>query len=61
MRARLPQGVHVPHPRIAATTGRLVEVHIEGGELPMTVDGVVVGSVSDLTVTVIPGALRLAI
>jgi hypothetical protein len=61
MRARLPQGVHIPHPRIAVTTGRLVEVHVEGGELPMTIDGVARGSVSDLTVEVVPGALRLAL
>ncbi len=34
MRARLPQGVHVPHPRIATTTGRLVEVHIDARRPP---------------------------
>jgi diacylglycerol kinase family enzyme len=61
MRSRLPQGVHLPHPRIATTTGRDVEVHVEGGRLPLTIDGVAREPVSDLTVTVIPGALRLAL
>ena len=61
MRARLPQGVHLPHPRITTATGREVEIHVEGGRLPLTIDGVAHGSVSELTVTVIPGALRLVL
>jgi hypothetical protein len=38
-----------------------VEIHVDGGRLPMTVDGVARPPVSDLTVTVIPGALRLVL
>jgi hypothetical protein len=59
MRARLPQGVHLPHPRITTATGRRVEIHVQGGRLPLTIDGVAHASVADLTVTLIPGALRL--
>ena len=59
MRARLPQGVHLPHPRITTTTGRQVEIHVEDGRLPLTIDGVAHEPVADLTVTLIPGALRL--
>lgn len=61
MRARLPQGVHVPHPRITTSSGGEVEVHVEGGRLPLTIDGVGHAPVSDLAVSVIPGALRLAL
>lgn len=61
MRARLPQGVHLPHPRITTATGREVEIHVEDGRLPLTIDGVARDSVSHLTVAVIPGALRLVL
>jgi hypothetical protein len=59
MRARLPQGVHLPHPRITTATGRTVEIHVRDGQLPLTIDGVDHGFVRDLAVGVIPGALRL--
>jgi diacylglycerol kinase family enzyme len=61
MRSRLPQGVHVPHPRITTASGREVEIHVEGRPVPLTIDGVDRGSVSDLTVGVIPAALRLVL
>jgi diacylglycerol kinase family enzyme len=61
MRARLPQGVHLPHPRITTATGREVEIHVESGRLPLTVDGIARGDVADLSVKVIPGALRLVL
>jgi hypothetical protein len=38
-----------------------VEVHVDGRRLPLTIDGVAEEAVSDLTVTVIPGALRLVL
>jgi hypothetical protein len=59
MRARLPQGVHLPHPRITTATGRDVEIHVRDRRLPLRIDGVAHGSYRDLTVSVIPGALRL--
>jgi hypothetical protein len=61
MRARLPQGAHLPHPRITTASGRDVEIHVEGGRMPLTIDGVDRGPVSDLTVGVIPTALRLVL
>lgn len=59
MRERLPQGVHLPHPRITTTIGRQVEIHVRDGRLPLTIDGLAHDPVADLTVTLIPGALRL--
>jgi hypothetical protein len=59
MRARAPRGAHVPHPRITTTTGRAVEVHVEGGRLPLEIDGIAREPVSDLTARVLPGVLRL--
>jgi hypothetical protein len=59
MRARLPQGVHLPHPRITTTTGRQVEVHVRDGRMPLTVDGVAHEPVADLAVALMPAALRL--
>ncbi|MGZ4736363.1 MAG: diacylglycerol/lipid kinase family protein [Acidimicrobiia bacterium] len=61
MRTRLPQGVHVPHPRITTATGSEVEIHVEGPPMPLTIDGVTRAPVSDLTARVVPGALRLAL
>jgi diacylglycerol kinase family enzyme len=57
----LPQGTHLPHPRITTGTGREVEIHVEGGRMPLTVDGVARGSVSEVTAAVIPAALRLVL
>jgi diacylglycerol kinase family enzyme len=61
MRNRLPQGVHLPHPRIFTTTGREVEILVERGRLPLTIDGVGHDSVSEMTVGVIPAALRIVL
>jgi diacylglycerol kinase family enzyme len=61
MRARLPQGVHLPHPRISTATGRRVEVRAEAGSLPVIIDGVGRDPVTELTATVLPAALRLAL
>jgi hypothetical protein len=59
MRVRLPQGAHLPHPRIRTATGRRIEVVARHGTLPLTVDGVARGRASRLTVEVVPAALRL--
>jgi hypothetical protein len=61
MRVRLPQGVHLPHPRITTAVGRRVEVEIERGALPLTLDGVPHGPVGRLTVALVPGALRVLV
>jgi hypothetical protein len=60
MRERLPSGTHVPHPHITTASGREVAVRVEGEGFPIRVDGVHANQpVSDLTVTVVPAALRL--
>jgi hypothetical protein len=61
MRARLPQGVHLPHPRITTAVGRRVAVELERGTLPLTVDGVAHGPVARLTVDLLPGAIRVLV
>jgi diacylglycerol kinase family enzyme len=60
MRARLPTGAHLPHPRIATATGGAVTVHAER-QLALTVDGVARAAVGALAVTVRPAALRLVL
>jgi diacylglycerol kinase family enzyme len=61
LRRRLPAGVHLPHPRVVTTSGRAVEVHVDRGRLPLRIDGLARGDVADLTATVVPRALRLAL
>jgi YegS C-terminal NAD kinase beta sandwich-like domain len=58
MRSRLPQGVHVPHPRITTGSGRSVLVTVAGG-FPLEVDGVACDTQDRLHLHVEPGALRL--
>ncbi len=58
MRSRVPQGVHLPHPRITTGSGRGVLVTVAGG-FPLEVDSVDCGAVNRLRLHVEPGALRL--
>jgi hypothetical protein len=61
MRSRLPTGTHVPHPRIATTSGRTIEVRAAGHGLPLVIDGRTIGPVAACTATVRHPALRLLI
>ena len=62
MRTRLPQGTHLPHPRITTAAGRSVVVTVAGGRLlPLTVDGVAHDPVADLRIDLLPAALRLVL
>jgi hypothetical protein len=61
MRRRLPQGTHLPHPRIHQVTGRRVEVRMAGGTAPLEADGVRSGRVGGLTVEVLPGIISLLV
>jgi diacylglycerol kinase family enzyme len=62
MRSRLPQGTHVPHPRITTASGRSVVVTVAGGRLlPLTVDGVAHDPGEELRVDLLPAALRLVL
>jgi len=61
MRRPLATGTHVPHPRIATTTGRRIQVQTAGGALVLTLDGRAVGAVPGLVAAVRHPALRLLI
>jgi diacylglycerol kinase family enzyme len=61
VRARLPQGVHVPHPDITQTTGRRVEIRADRGHLPLEIDGVRVPPAALVTVDVVPEAFVLVL
>jgi len=61
MRARLPTGTHLPHPRITTTTGRDVTVHVTGRALPVALDGRPLGRIRSLDLSVRHPALRLLV
>ena len=61
VRARLPQGVHLPHPDITQTTGRHVEIRADRGDLPLEIDGVAAPAAGLVTVDVVPGAFLLVV
>jgi hypothetical protein len=61
VRARLPQGVHLPHPDISQTRGRHVEVRADRGPVPLEVDGVALPPAALVTVDVVPGAFVLVL
>jgi hypothetical protein len=59
MRRRLVTGTHVPHPRIRQVRARRIEVTLAGSATGVEVDAVAAGSIFRLTVSVVPGAIRL--
>ena len=59
-RQRLPQGTHLPHPRIATRMPTEASWHFER-PLDLRIDGVDRGRVSDLAVTIEPDAFELHI
>jgi hypothetical protein len=58
VRARLPTGDHVPHPRIRTGSAREVEVRATR-PVRLEVDGTARGSASRLVLAVVPAAYRL--
>lgn len=60
MRARLPQGAHIPHPRIAQRVGHTVEVQAEA-PVAIEVDGEARPAVRSVTVEIVPAAYRLLV
>jgi len=60
-RRRLPQGAHVPHPRIHELTGRRVEVRIHGHPAPLEVDRKLWGQARGLSVKVLPEILWIVL
>ncbi len=61
VRARLPQGVHLPHPDITQATGRHVEIRADRRALPLEIDGVPAPRAGLVTVDVVPGAFLLVV
>jgi len=59
MRARLPQGEQVPHPRISTTGGRAIAVHSLGAPVPVEVDGVALERAASVHIDVTPNAFSL--
>lgn len=60
VRSRLPQGAHLPHPDLRVQRARAAQVVLER-ELPVRLDGEVVGSFRALSVRVEPDALRVVV
>jgi diacylglycerol kinase family enzyme len=58
--ARMRQGAHLPHPRIAASSAPSASVTFDAPR-PVWVDGVRAGRARALTVTVEPDALRVVV
>ncbi len=61
MRRRLPTGSHLPHPRIVATSGRVVEVDGLTRPWPVTLDRRAGRVETRLRAAMLPSALRLLI
>jgi hypothetical protein len=61
VRSRLPQGVHLPHPDIAQTTGRRIEVIAAKGAIGLEIDGVPAPAAIRVTVEVIPEAFLIVV
>jgi diacylglycerol kinase family enzyme len=60
MRRRLPQGAHMPHPRIQQWSGRRFEVRVRTARR-LEVDGARRGRIRELKVLVEPAAYRLVV
>jgi hypothetical protein len=60
VRARLPQGAHLPHPGIAERRVPALQVDL-GTSLPVHLDGEAVGSARNLSVRVEPDALTVVV
>ncbi len=61
VRARLPQGVHVPHPDIIQTAGRTIEMAAASRPAPLEVDGVSAPAATRITVEVVPEAYLIVV
>jgi hypothetical protein len=60
VRARLPTGAHLPHPRIATRRTKAAQWHFPRPQ-PVRLDGVVVGAFQDVSVRVAPDALTIVV
>ena len=60
VRARLPQGAHLPHPALRTSRTKAAQVVLERA-VPVRLDGEVVGSFRSISVRVEPDALRVVV
>jgi hypothetical protein len=60
VRARLPQGAHLPHPALRTRRTRAAQVELERA-LPVRLDGEVVGSYRAISVRLEPDALTVVV
>ncbi|HVM10678.1 MAG TPA: hypothetical protein VM345_19615 [Acidimicrobiales bacterium] len=60
VRARLPSGTHLPHPRIKERRAAAVQIELEK-PLPLHLDGEVVGEARVLSLRAEPDALRVVV
>ena len=60
VRARLPQGAHLPHPALRTTRAPAASVRLERA-LPVRLDGELVGSFRSLSVRVEPDAVTIVV
>jgi hypothetical protein len=61
VRSRLPQGVHLPHPDIAQTSGRRIDVVAARHPARLELDGVPAPAASRVQVEVAPGAFLIVV
>jgi diacylglycerol kinase family enzyme len=61
VRRRLPQGIHLPHPDITQTAGRLVAVVAARRPVELEIDGVAVPRAVRVTVEVVPEAFLIVV
>jgi hypothetical protein len=61
VRSRLPQGVHLPHPDIAQTSGRRIDVVAAKRPVVLEVDGVPAPAATRVLVEVVPEAFLIVV
>jgi hypothetical protein len=61
VRARLPQGVHLPHPDILQTSGRRIQVVSGGRPVALELDGVAAPAAVRVAVEVVPEAFVIVV
>jgi hypothetical protein len=61
VRARLPQGVHLPHPRITQVVGRRIDIRADRGVLAVEIDGQAQSPAARVTVEVAPEAFSILV
>jgi hypothetical protein len=60
MQHRLTAGRHLPHPNIIESSGRRVTVHFEAA-VPWEADGLPRGTLTDATLTLVPGVVNIIV